>query len=115
MKKLLFLACFLAAPVWGFQGSSTFTVTLSTQGAGTRNCIQSMDTEASDTGANYTVRILSGDTTNFTLVVSTGSVFSKTWPEDNPFCGEINQEVILKNSGSSFNLNYQGFIDKVYE
>lgn len=113
MKKLLYLIGVLAIPLWG--ATSTSNVTLSAQGAGQKQCLKSLDTEANNTASNYTVRLLSGDTTNYVMVMSTGTAFVKNWPEDAPFCGEVNQAVQIKNSGASFNINYESFVKKVYE
>lgn len=88
--------------------STNANVTISTAGAGLRNCLTDLVVFSS---ATYQLRILDGGTTDFFTIQPASTTFNKTWSIYNPFCGDPNTAMTIKtDNAGGYQINYQGVI-----
>lgn len=88
---------------------STGDVTIAAPQSGAYNCITDvvvMSTQA------YTFRMLSGNTTNFSVSFGASVGLVKDWNPEDAFCAAQNATLTIKTSTSPYELNYKGFIRK---
>ena len=85
---------------------STAEVTLASAGASARNCLKNIDATSDN---DFTLRVLDGGTTVYTLAASSGSVIIRSWDADDLFCGTANTQMQIKISNGNFRINYSGF------
>lgn len=85
--------------------SSSSEVTIQAQGAGLENCLSSLTVISNST---YTLRVLNGSTTDYSLLMGASAGISEEWPIDDMFCGDSNQTMKIKVDNGTYNINYQG-------
>lgn len=86
--------------------STTATSTIAAAGAGIKNCLTNLDAYSD---ADFTVRILDGGTTSYSLSTSSGSVLIRSWDEDHGFCGTNNTAMYITVSAGNPQVNYSGY------
>lgn len=118
MRKILYVLL-AALPVLVFAGpveirsriGPTFTagnVTIAAAGAGRRNCLTDLDASSD---ADYTLRVLDGGTTAYTVIASSGSVLIRSWDEGSEaMCGTANTALYVNVSGGNAAVNHKGFV-----
>lgn len=120
MKKLIFcLVALIPIGLWATNDNfvvysvigptvATSSVTIPSPGVGKRNCLTDLTIIGN---ANYTFRILDGGTTNFTLVLASGTGFTKEWDRNDPRCSTNTAvSTTLSIDTGTFQINYQGFV-----
>lgn len=129
MKKILYLLPLLfalkahAVEVIGeITSSATLSSTgiIAAPGAYKQNCLSTLTVGTYVYGStNAVIRILDGlvqGTTIFSLTISTTNGINSINPvqlvedPDDPICGSSNSVLQIKNSATSYDINYQGYI-----
>lgn len=96
--------------VWGRFGpsfSSAALTTLPARGQGRKNCLNQLDLQSD---AAYTLRLLDGGTTSYSLALSSGATYIRAWDDGEQFCGSSNTALYISVSGGNASVNYKGFI-----
>lgn len=86
---------------------SSSNVVIAAPGAGKYNCLTDL-TVISD--AAYTLNVVSGATTSYTLIMAANSGVVKEWDLDKAFCVAVNTTTHINVSAGTFQINYQGFV-----
>lgn len=131
LKKLLFSSVlFISLPCFAeldkenlINATASSDVTISAAGAGKVNCLSALDTSISVYGANTaTFRVidgLGGGATIYSVVVSTTGGLSSPNPIsapisfNDPLCGSLNTAMQIRNSATTFSINYKPFVKRV--
>lgn len=127
MKKYFYLIVLLATPAFaGVLGedigpaTSTSNVTIAAPGVGKANCLTFVSQDISVYGSNTaTLRILAGGTTVYQVITSTTNGISSTNPvtahlsSSDPLCGGFNESLQIKNTATTFDINYKGYVKKL--
>lgn len=124
MKKVLFGICavFVAGAAWAgtIQRISKIPMATATQisapsvatiaaVASQRNCINNLDIKSL---GEYQLQILTGTTTDYAILISSGQSLVRSWAEDDAICGEANESITIKVTtvtAGTFEINYGGF------
>jgi hypothetical protein len=124
MKKILLTigVIFLAGVAWAgvIQRISKISMATATQisapsvatiaaVAGQRNCINNLDIKSL---GEYQLQILTGTTTDYAIIMSSGQSLVRSWAEDDAICGEANESITIKVTtitSGTFEINYGGF------
>lgn len=112
--SFILLSCYgVAYAVYGVEVLSRFgptrstaNVTVAAAGSGVRNCLKNLDVVSDNA---YTLRVLDGGTTTYTVAASSGAVIIRAWDVDDLFCGSANTAMYITVSNGNFNINYAGF------
>ena len=124
MKKILLTigVIFLAGVAWAgtIQRISKIAMATATQlsspnvatiaaVASQRNCINNLDIKSL---GEYQLQILTGTTTDYAILISSGQALVRSWADDDAICGDANESVTIKITtvtAGTFEINYGGF------